>query len=126
MRYYDDFDHLMPSHNEPWLGKDLLPASLAGAEKVASGQAEYREITDPWNRWLRQYSFGQFSILTPQQEELWDSLQELDVERLEMLILWEVIIKQCGPTSACSGRRFAAPRFGCILKSENGPTPVAI
>jgi Zn-dependent hydrolases, including glyoxylases len=65
MGYFDDFDHLMPGHNEPWLGKELLPASLAGAEKVISGLAEYREITDPWNRRLRQYSFDQFSILTP-------------------------------------------------------------
>ena len=70
MDYFDDFDHLMPGHNEPWLGKELLPASLAGAEKVLSGQAEYREITDPWNRRLREHSFGQFSILTPQREAL--------------------------------------------------------
>src|SRR4051812_29998104 len=70
MEYYDDFDHLMPSHNEPWLGKQLLPASLAGAEQVISGQAAYREITDPWNRRLRQYSFDQFSILTPHQASL--------------------------------------------------------
>lgn len=70
MRHFDDFDHLMPGHNEPWLGRELLPASLAGAEKVVSGQAEYREITDPWNRQLRQYSFGQFSILTAQGEKL--------------------------------------------------------
>jgi glyoxylase-like metal-dependent hydrolase (beta-lactamase superfamily II) len=66
MDYFDDFDHLMPGDNEPWLGKELLPASLAGAEKVISGQAGYREITDPWNRRLRQYSFDQFAILTPQ------------------------------------------------------------
>src|SRR6185436_16425622 len=65
MDYFDDFDRLMPGHNEPWLGKELLPASLAGAEKVLSGQAEYTEVSDPWNRRLRQYSFGQFSILTP-------------------------------------------------------------
>ena len=65
MGYFDDFDHLMPSHNEPWLGKDLLPASLAGAKQIDSGQAEYQEIIDPWDRRLRQYSFGQFSILTP-------------------------------------------------------------
>jgi glyoxylase-like metal-dependent hydrolase (beta-lactamase superfamily II) len=70
MEYYDDFDHLMPSHNEPWLGKQLLPASLTGAEQVISGQAAYREITDPWGRQLRQYSFDQFSILTSQQETL--------------------------------------------------------
>jgi len=66
MEYYDDFDHLMSSHNEPWIGKQLLPASLAGAEQVISGQATYQEITDPWNRQLRHYAFDQFSILTPQ------------------------------------------------------------
>jgi glyoxylase-like metal-dependent hydrolase (beta-lactamase superfamily II) len=64
MDYYDDFDHLMPSHNEPWIGKQLLPASLAGAEQIISGQAGYREITDAWNRQLREYAFDQFSILT--------------------------------------------------------------
>jgi glyoxylase-like metal-dependent hydrolase (beta-lactamase superfamily II) len=64
MGYLDDFDHLMPSHNEPWLDKDLLPETLAGAERVASGDAESQEIVDPWNRRLRQYSFGRFSILT--------------------------------------------------------------
>lgn len=64
MNYFDDFDHLMPGHNEPWLDKDLLPETLAGAEKVSSGQAEYQEVTDPWNRRLKQYSFGRFSLLT--------------------------------------------------------------
>ncbi len=64
MDYFDDFDHLMPGHNEPWLDKDLLPAALAGAEQVLSGQAQFLEITDPWKRRLREYSFGRFSILT--------------------------------------------------------------
>jgi glyoxylase-like metal-dependent hydrolase (beta-lactamase superfamily II) len=64
MNYFDDFDHLMPGHNEPWLGKDLLPEALAGAEKILSGQAESRQIVDPWNRRLKQYSFGRISILT--------------------------------------------------------------
>lgn len=68
MEYIDDFDHLMPAHNEPWLDKELLPASLAGAEQVVSGQAEYRDITDPWNRRLREYTFGRFSILTRRPE----------------------------------------------------------
>ncbi len=66
MGYFDDFDYLMPGHNEPWFDKDLLPETLAGAEKVFSGQAEFTEITDPWNRRLRQYSFGRFEILTRQ------------------------------------------------------------
>jgi glyoxylase-like metal-dependent hydrolase (beta-lactamase superfamily II) len=65
MSYFDDFDHLMPSHNEPWLDKDLLPETLAGAEKVLSGQAKSREIIDPWNRRLKAYSFDRFTILTP-------------------------------------------------------------
>jgi glyoxylase-like metal-dependent hydrolase (beta-lactamase superfamily II) len=72
METFDDFDHLMPGHNEPWLGKELLPASLAGAQKVVAGQAEYREITDLWNRRLREYSFDQFSILTLPEEKLRD------------------------------------------------------
>lgn len=64
MNYFDEFDHLMPGHNQPWLDKDLLPETLEGAEKVLSGQAESGEIVDPWNRLLKQYSFGRFQILT--------------------------------------------------------------
>jgi glyoxylase-like metal-dependent hydrolase (beta-lactamase superfamily II) len=64
MQYFDEFDHLMPSHNQPWLDKDLLPETLAAAEKVFSGEAESRDIIDPWNRRLKQYSFGRFEILT--------------------------------------------------------------
>ena len=68
MGYFDAFDYLMPSHYEPWLFKDLLPETLAGVEKVISGKAEHREIIDLWNRPLRQYSFGRFSIITRQSE----------------------------------------------------------
>ena len=57
---------MMPGHNEPWLDKDLVPETLAGAEKVVSGQAASQEIIDPWNRRLRQYSFGRFDIITRQ------------------------------------------------------------
>lgn len=64
MNYFDEFDRLMPGHNEPWLDKNLLPETLAGAEQVLSGRAEPRDIVDPWNRRLKQYSFGRFSILT--------------------------------------------------------------
>ena len=64
MGYFNDFDHLMPGHNEPWMDKNLLPESLAGAEKVASGKAEYQETIDPWNRKVRRHSFGRFDILT--------------------------------------------------------------
>lgn len=64
MGSFEDFDHLMPGHNRPWLDKDLLPETLAGAEQIVAGQAEFREIVDPWNRRLRQYSFGRTEILT--------------------------------------------------------------
>jgi glyoxylase-like metal-dependent hydrolase (beta-lactamase superfamily II) len=66
MDYFEDFDYLMPSHNEPRIDKDLLPEALTGAERIVSGEAEFREIRDPWNRRLRQYSFGRFDILTRQ------------------------------------------------------------
>lgn len=66
MNYFEDFDHLMPAHNQPWLEKNLLPETLAGAEGILSGEVEPREIVDPWNRRLKQYSFGGFEILTPQ------------------------------------------------------------
>lgn len=64
MNYFSEFDRLMPSHNQPWLDKDLLPETLEGAEKVFAGQADFREIVDPWNRRLKQYSFDRFEILT--------------------------------------------------------------
>lgn len=64
LNYIDDFDQVMPSHNEPWLDKEYLTESLAGVESVLSGQAEYKSITDPWGKQLRQYSFDRFSILT--------------------------------------------------------------
>jgi glyoxylase-like metal-dependent hydrolase (beta-lactamase superfamily II) len=64
MGYFEEFDHLMPGHNQPWLDKNLLPETLAGAEQVLSGQAESEDIIDPWNRRLKQYSFGRFAITT--------------------------------------------------------------
>jgi glyoxylase-like metal-dependent hydrolase (beta-lactamase superfamily II) len=64
MGYFEEFDHLMPGHNQPWLDKQLLPETLAGAEKILSGEAAFEEIIDPWNRRLKQYSFGRFAITT--------------------------------------------------------------
>lgn len=64
MGYFEEFDYLMPGHNQPWLPKSLLPEILAGAEKILSGQAEPEDIIDPWNRRLKQYSFGRFAITT--------------------------------------------------------------
>jgi glyoxylase-like metal-dependent hydrolase (beta-lactamase superfamily II) len=62
--HFEEFDYLMPGHNQPWLDKGLLPETLAGAEKIWSGQAEPEDMIDPWNRRFKQYSFGRFSITT--------------------------------------------------------------
>jgi hypothetical protein len=64
MAHYDAFDHIMPSHNVPWLDKRLLPEALAGARRVLAGTAPFTEETDPWSRRLRRFSFGQIQILT--------------------------------------------------------------
>ena len=64
MGYYDEFDHLMPSHNEPWIDKSLLPEALAGAEKIAAGEIQAEEFIDPWNRKLQRYCYGRFELLT--------------------------------------------------------------
>jgi glyoxylase-like metal-dependent hydrolase (beta-lactamase superfamily II) len=66
MTYFEEFDYLMPSHNEPWLDKELLPEALTGAKRILSGQAESQDVIDPWNRQLKQYSFDRFQILTRQ------------------------------------------------------------
>jgi len=63
MGFFDAFDYLMPSHNEPWIDKDLLPESLAGAEKIAAGEVEPEAFVDPWNRRLHRYVWGRFELL---------------------------------------------------------------
>jgi hypothetical protein len=64
MRFAGDFDCLVPSHNEPVFDENLLPDTLAAAEKVMCGNAEFKDKTDPWNRRIREYNFGRFQILT--------------------------------------------------------------
>lgn len=69
MHYFDDFDHLMPSHNDPWIDKTLLPEALAGAEKIAAGEVRPEEYIDPWNRRLWRYSVGRFELLMGSRQE---------------------------------------------------------
>ncbi len=64
MRFRDDFDLLIPSHSEPVADKDLLPDSLSAAENILNGYDRFKERIDPWNRWIREYDFGRFRILT--------------------------------------------------------------
>jgi glyoxylase-like metal-dependent hydrolase (beta-lactamase superfamily II) len=64
MRHYDEFDFLMPGHNQPCQGKDLLPIALAGAKAVLEGKAQPQAGSDPWGRRYMKYEFGRISILT--------------------------------------------------------------
>jgi glyoxylase-like metal-dependent hydrolase (beta-lactamase superfamily II) len=64
IHHFDDFDLIMPSHGQPSLDKNLLPESLAGAEKVLSGEARSSTFIDPWGRVLKKYSFDRFNIQT--------------------------------------------------------------
>ncbi len=64
LKFKDYFDYIMPSHNNTWIGKDLLIESLSGVEAVLSGYAKYQVITDAWDRQLKKYTFNRFSILT--------------------------------------------------------------
>ena len=64
MAFLTDFDHIMPSHNGPWLDRQLLPKTLHGAEAVLAGSAAGEPIVDPWNRHLKRYAFDRLEILT--------------------------------------------------------------
>jgi glyoxylase-like metal-dependent hydrolase (beta-lactamase superfamily II) len=64
MTHFDEFDHIVPSHNRPWIDRDFLPESLALAESVLNGTADYEVIVDPWNQRLRKHRLGRVSLLT--------------------------------------------------------------
>jgi glyoxylase-like metal-dependent hydrolase (beta-lactamase superfamily II) len=63
MRYRDEFDIIMPSHNAPCQSKDLLPIALEAAKKVLAGTVQPQAGTDPWGRHYKKYDFGRISIL---------------------------------------------------------------
>jgi glyoxylase-like metal-dependent hydrolase (beta-lactamase superfamily II) len=63
VRQYDMFDVLMPGHNAPSQGKDLLPIALAASEEIISGRAKLQPGVDPWGRHYKKCDFGRISIL---------------------------------------------------------------
>jgi glyoxylase-like metal-dependent hydrolase (beta-lactamase superfamily II) len=63
MEYYDHFDRLMPSHNEPWVEKELLKDVLQAVETIKAGGGEYIEGTDRGTP-IRKYNYARFSIIT--------------------------------------------------------------
>ena len=64
LKYFDHFDHIMPSHNETMLDKNLVKNSLQAVDSILSGNSFSQTITDPWGKKLEKYSFESFSILT--------------------------------------------------------------
>jgi len=63
LEYYDEFDYLMPSHNEPWVEKTLLKDVFKAVVDIAEGRGAYVEGTDRGTP-IRKYDFGRFSVVT--------------------------------------------------------------
>lgn len=62
MEYYPYFDRLMPSHNEPWVKKELIKEVLQAAEDIYVGKGEYVEGFDRCIP-IRKYTYPRFSII---------------------------------------------------------------
>ncbi len=63
LEYYDEYERLMPSHNEPWVEKILLKDVFKAVVDIAEGRGKYREGTDRGVS-IRKYDFGRFSVVT--------------------------------------------------------------
>lgn len=61
--YYDEYEYLMPSHNEPWVEKTLLKDVFKAVVDIAEGRGKYKEGTDRGTP-IRKYDFGRFSVVT--------------------------------------------------------------
>jgi glyoxylase-like metal-dependent hydrolase (beta-lactamase superfamily II) len=63
LSYYDEFEYLMPSHNEPMVEKTMLKDVYKAVVDIAEGRGKYTEGTDRGQR-IRKYNFKRFSIVT--------------------------------------------------------------
>ncbi len=61
--HYAEYEHLMPSHNEPWVEKELLKEVFKAVVDIAEGRGSYREGTDRGIP-IRKYEYQRFSIVT--------------------------------------------------------------
>jgi len=57
---FPHYDRLMPSHNEPWIEKEILRDVLRATEEIREGKAEYIEGKGG----KRRYNYGRFSLIT--------------------------------------------------------------
>jgi glyoxylase-like metal-dependent hydrolase (beta-lactamase superfamily II) len=57
------FERLMPSHNEPWIEKDILNKVLEAARGIRAGEGEYLEGIASGAK-IRRYDYPRFAIIT--------------------------------------------------------------
>jgi len=57
------YERLMPSHNEPWVEKNMLQQVLEAVRRIKAGNAEYIEDIADKTR-IRRYEFARFAIIT--------------------------------------------------------------
>jgi len=57
------YERLMPSHNEPWVEKNMLERVLEAAREIRAGKAKHVEGTDGGIR-IRRYEYPRFAITT--------------------------------------------------------------
>ncbi|MBS7619801.1 MBL fold metallo-hydrolase [Candidatus Bathyarchaeota archaeon] len=57
------FDKLMPSHNEPWIEKEVLKNVLKAVEEIKEGKGRYVEGVEGGIK-IRRYNYDRFSIIT--------------------------------------------------------------
>lgn len=56
---FPHYDRLMPSHNEPWVEKEILLEALKAAEEIKAGVGRYVEGAGG----IRRYDYGRFSLI---------------------------------------------------------------
>lgn len=61
--HYDEYEHLMPSHNEPWVEKQLLKEVFKAVVDIAEGRGSFKKGTDRGTP-IRKYEYERFSIVT--------------------------------------------------------------
>jgi glyoxylase-like metal-dependent hydrolase (beta-lactamase superfamily II) len=57
---FPHYDRLMPSHNEPWIGKEILCEVLRSAEDIREGKGVYVEGKGG----KRRYNYTRFTLIT--------------------------------------------------------------
>jgi len=63
LSHYDEYDRLMPSHNEPWVEKRLLKDVYKAVVDISEGRGKYREGTDRGVP-IKRFDYGRFNIVT--------------------------------------------------------------